>query len=261
MTILGIEEEENKKIKRQAPIREAMDIYIEGVPEGVSRRNGMISVYVGAGGSGKSSLMLGKFKKGGAYHRKFNHIYMFVPSASFHSVQEHPFKNHDKVYHELTMEGLVELHNELLERKEKYSEELEKWKENKEGEKPEMETSAVIIDDHANELKDKGIQKALNKMLIKARHLNTSFIFTLQSYLYFPKTLRKQITFATIFKPRNSEEWESIRKEILQMNEGDGKKIYDYVYDEPYMHLDVDSVEGKFYKNHNYLNIINSNTL
>ena len=93
---------------------------------------------------------------------------------------------------------------------------------NKEGEKPEMETSAVIIDDHANELKDKGIQKALNKMLIKARHLNTSFIFTLQSYLYFPKTLRKQITFATIFKPRNSEEWESIRKEILQMNEGDG---------------------------------------
>jgi wyosine [tRNA(Phe)-imidazoG37] synthetase (radical SAM superfamily) len=76
-----------------------------------------------------------------------------------------------------------------------------------------------------------------------------------------PKILRKQITFATIFRPRNSEEWETIRKEILQMKEEDGKKIFDYVFNEPYQHLDVDSFDGKFYKNFNLLNITNSDKL
>ena len=35
------------------------------------------------------------------------------------------------------------------------------------------------------------------------------------------------------------------------MNETDGKKIFDYVFDEPYQHLDVDAFEGKLYKNFN----------
>jgi hypothetical protein len=92
-------------------------------------------------------------------------------------------------------------------------------------------------------------------MLIKARHLNTSFIFTLQSYVYMPKILRRQLTSATIFRPRNSEEWSVIREEILQMKEDDAKKIFDYVFDEPYQHLDVDTFENKYYKNFNLLNI------
>ena len=60
----------------------------------------------------------------------------------------------------------------------------------------------MIIDDQADSLKDKDIQRVLNKMLIKARHISTAFIFTLQSYYYFPKILRKQITNITIFKPK-----------------------------------------------------------
>ena len=83
----------------------------------------------------------------------------------------------------------------------------------------EPEYSLVLIDDFANDLKDKGIQKMLNSMLIKARHLNCGFIFTLQSIMYMPKILRRQITYATIFKPRNSEEWSVIREELLQKNE------------------------------------------
>jgi hypothetical protein len=70
-----------------------------------------------------------------------------------------------------------------------------------------------------------------------------------------PKILRKQITYATIFKPRNSEEWETIRREILQMKEDDAKKLFDYVFNEPYQHLDVDAFENKFYKNYNLLTL------
>lgn len=261
MTITNISEVENPDVKKQAPIKEAMDIFIEGIPEGVARRNGFISVYVGAGGSGKSSLMLGMFKKGGAYHKKFHNLYMFVPSASFHSVQDHPFKNHDRVYYEMTADGLAELHDELLERKNEYAEALDEWKEDKNKTKPEMETNCVIIDDMASILKAKDVLRELNRMLIKARHLNTCFIFTLQSILYFPKILRRQITNATVFKPRNSAETIVIADELLQMSKEDSKIIMDYVFDAPYTHLDIDTVEGKFYKNFNPLTITNSNAI
>jgi len=249
MTILEIKEEANPNIKEQKPIKEKMDIYIPDIVEGISRRNGMIYLLCGAGGSGKTSLLLNQFKKGGAYRKKFHNIYYFCPSSSFASVANHPFENHERVYHELTVGGLEELRGELMDRKDETEED------------DEQEYNAVIIDDFANDLKDKGIQRALNSMLIKARHLNTAFIFTLQSFLYMPKILRKQITFATIFKPRNSEEWETIRREILQMKEDDARKLYDYVFSEPYQHLDVDSFENKFYKNFNYLNIITNDSL
>jgi len=244
MTLLSITEEKNTEMKEQKPIKEVMDINVPDIPEGISRRNGAIYLLVGSGGSGKSSLLLGQFKRGGAYYKKFHNVYYFVPSASFASVQNHPFEKHERVYHEMTQDGLSELHDELLDRK---NENIE--------EENEAEYNAVVIDDFANDLKDKNIVKALNRMLIKARHLNTTFIFTLQSYLYMPKILRKQITYATIFRPRNSEEWETIRREILQMKEEDAKKLFDYVFDAPYMHLDVDAFDNKFYKNFNLLRL------
>lgn len=250
MPILEIKEHENTQIKKQKPIKEVMDIYIPDIADGISRRNGMIYLLVGSGGSGKTSLLLSQFKKGGAYNKKFHNLYYFCPASSFDSVANHPFKDHDKVYHELTMDILDELKGELSNIKEQNQ---------KEGGEPEY--NCVIIDDFANDLKDKGIQRALNAMLIKARHLNTSFIFTLQSYLYMPKILRKQITYCTIFRPRNSEEWETLRKEILQLNEADAKKLFDYCFDQPYQHLDVDAFENRFYKNFNPLEITNSETI
>lgn len=251
MTITEIKQIPNTQIKTLKPIKEAMGIYIPGVPEGISRRNGMIYLLVGSGGSGKSSLLLNQFKKGGAYHRKFDNIYYWCPMSSFMSVVNHPFAKHDKVYHELTYSNLLDLKNEL-----------EKIKEdNKEDNEDDPIYNCVIIDDFANTLKDKDIQKVLNSMLIRARHLNTSFIFTLQSYLYMPKILRRQITYLTCFKPRNSEEWNVIRDEILRIKEDDAKKIFDYVFNEPYQHLDVDAFEDKFYKNFNLLDIKQNDTL
>ena len=92
-------------------------------------------------------------------------------------------------------------------------------------------------------------------MLIKARHLRCAFIFTLQSYYYFPKMLRKQLTFITIFKPKNIAEWLSISDELLNLNKDDGLKLYNYVFDANYNHLDLDTVENIIYKNYNILEL------
>jgi hypothetical protein len=238
-----INEIANKDIPKTAPIKEVMDTYIPDIVEGISRRNGGITLYIGSGGSGKTSHLLGQMKT--VYKKKFHHIYYFCPSASFLSVEKHPFEKHDKVFHELTIDGLEELIGELTDLKE----------EHEKGDKPEY--CLVIIDDMANQLKDKMIVIKLNALLIKARHLNCHFIFTVQSYGYFPKILRKQLSWVSIFSGvRNKDEWLMITKELLKMPEIDAKKLYDYVFDKPYQHMDIDCFEDKFYKNGNILELI-----
>lgn len=240
---LDISEVPNDKFKATKPVKESMDKYIPDIVEGISRRNGMIYLMIGSGGSGKTSLLLNQFRKGGAYHRKFHHLYLFTPAISFQSVVKHPFEKHDKVINELTRDNLQELYDELKSRKEDREED------------DDMEYNCVIIDDMANSLKEKDVQRLLNTMLIKARHLNTCFIFTLQSYLYMPKMLRKQTTFATIFKPKNREEWDVLNKELIQMRDEDARQLFEYVYDKEYAHLDIDTIEGKMYRNFNELTI------
>lgn len=239
---INISETPNTKIPKTKPVKETMEVYVPDIVEGVARRNGGIILYIGSGGSGKTSHLLGQMRT--VYKKKFHHIYYFCPSSSFLSVAKHPFEKHDKVYHELTAEALDDIKEELTSIKE----------DREEDDMPEY--SLVIIDDFANNLKDKHLLSKLNSMLIKARHLSCCFLFTVQSYLYFPKMLRKQLTWVSIFSGvRNKEEWLTISKELLKMKEDEAKQLYDYVFDKPYEHLDIDSFEEKFYKNGNLLQI------
>lgn len=256
---MQISEIKNKNnIKQLKPIRERQDIYVPNIiDKNISRRNGMCYVLTGSGGSGKSSLLLSMIKSKNYYKGVFNNIYYFCPECSMDSIENHPFKNHDKVYNELTIQNLENIYKDLTEpeivEKKKPIYEDDEISEESESEK-EIEYSLCIIDDMADMLKEIDIQKYLSKMLIKARHLKLSFVFLIQSYYYFPKLLRKQITYCSIFKPKNIEEWFSISKELLSMNKNDGLILYNYIYDEPYSHLDLDTVDNKFYKNFNLLN-------
>jgi hypothetical protein len=272
MTIKGIAEISNPNNMTLKPIKEVQDIYIPDViNQNISRRNGMVYALSGSGGSGKTSLLLNMFKSKLMYRNRFNNIYYICPSSSFLSVHNHPFEKHDKVYHELTVEILEGIYNELIAKKEAYAEYFEKKKnkknkkdkiindeegqESEEEEEPELEYSCIIMDDMASSLKDNDINKQLNKMIIKARHIMCGFIFTLQSYLYFPKILRKQLTYITIFKPKNVEEWNSAAQELMNVNKDDALTIFNYVFSEPYAHIDIDLVNNKYYKNFNELKI------
>ncbi len=94
---INIREKLNSSIKATKPVKEKMDKYIPDIVEGISRRNGMIYLLIGSGGTGKTSLLLNQFRKGGAYYRKFHNLYLFTPAISFQSVAHHPFEKHDKV--------------------------------------------------------------------------------------------------------------------------------------------------------------------
>lgn len=243
MPIKSITMTPNTEFPKIKPVKEKMDIHIPDIIDGVPNRNGFIWVLSGSGGSGKSSLLLNFFREPKLFRGKFHNIFYICPMASFLSVREHPFSEHspERVFHELNEDVLETIYTEL--------------KTIKEESEDEPQYSVCIIDDMADALKEASIVKQLNKMLIKARHLSCAFVFTLQSYYYFPKILRKQITNTTIFKPKNMEEWDSIAKELLHLNKDDGLKLYDFVFNEPYAHLDLDTVNNKVYKNFNELHI------
>jgi len=241
MTIKDIIEIKNDQLpKKITPVKEVMNIKIPDIIDGIPNRNGFIWVLTGSGGSGKSSLLLNFFKRKELYRSKFHNIFYICPMSSFLSVQKHPFSGFDKVYHELTVELLEGIYSQLCDMKESNEE---------------QEYNCIVIDDFASSLKENDVQKTLNKMLIKARHLNCAFIFTLQSYYYFPKMLRKQITNITMFKSKNVEEANTIFNELLNMNKEDALKLYNYVFSEPYAHLDIDTVDNKIYRNFNLLEI------
>ena len=270
MTIKEINEIANPNMTQMKPIREKQDIYVPDiVDKNISRRNGMVYLLTGSGGSGKSSLLLNMFKSKSMYRDKFHNIYYFCPEASFLSVHKHSFEKHDKVYHDLSVGHLEAIYQELLVKKEeatKSQDEKKKRKKKKENdaygeeindsdEEKELEYSCIIIDDFANILKDKDLLKQLNKMIIKARHILCSFIFTAQSFYYMQKIIRKQLTYTTIFQPKNLDEWNSIAKELMNMNKEDALTLYNFVFDAPYNHIDIDLVLNKYYKNFNYLEI------
>ncbi len=236
--IASIEEVPNAAIPTQAPVRETMDMYVPGCPEGVSRRNGMVWLITGSGGSGKTNLLLNFFRSKKLYRGRFHHVWLIVPEGSYNSVVKHPFAGHDRVYHELTPSLIQAIYEELMTIK-------------KEQESPEY--SLVIIDDFANELKRRDIQAALAKLVIKLRHLQCGLIFTLQSFNYMPKIVRKQVTFFSMFRTRNWAEFESIASELLGYNREDCLKLYRHVFSEKFSHLDLDLVEDLQYKNFNRL--------
>ena len=225
-----------------SPVKEIMSIYIDKINPNIPNRNGFIYALIGSPGSGKSSLLLSLFRSKNYYKNKFNHIYLITPESSFLSVKDHPFKDHSKVYHELNSQVLENIYNELVEIKKDCLDN-----------NYEIEHACVIVDDFASELKDKELIRALKQLLIKSRHIGCSFIFTLQAYNLFPLVLRKLLTNITLFKPKNKIELDSVRRELINLNETDTIELINYIFSEEYSHLDIDTITNILRKNFNKL--------
>jgi len=241
---MEIKEIPNKYNEKLDPIKEVMDIYIPKIKNhNIPHENGFNWLIVGPSGSGKTSMGLGMFKSKNYFKKKFHHIYYFIPEASYADIKDNPLGGDNiNLFHDLTIPNLRQIYTETKELKRKNTEEKE-----------EQEYNLIVIDDFAGSLKDNDIADVLNKVIPKWRHLNTSFMFFLQSYFYMPKILRKQLSYITIFKPQNIEEWESLMQELLRLKKDKMQILYDYVFDDKYNHLDLNKKKEKVYKNFNEL--------
>ena len=250
---MKIEETPNTTTGKLKPVTETMDLFLNKISmENIPNRNGFITLFCGAPGSGKSSLLLSMLNDKAAYKKAFKNIFYFVPEASFMSVKDHPL-SHNKsttVFHELNAEALDATYEYLVALR-RFNEEMDLPDEH----------SLLIIDDFANVLKDVDIEKALKRILVKSRHLLCATCITLQGYIMAPRSIRKLATNIILFKPQNIAEWKALVDEHLgTLDKKDAEKLYKYVFDEPYRHLDIDtkkSTREMFSKNFNQLTIDN----
>jgi ABC-type dipeptide/oligopeptide/nickel transport system ATPase component len=220
-----------------SPVYENFGVYIDDINENLPRHNGTIWCLCGKGGSGKSSLFLSLFKSKKFLKRKFDEIDYIVRESSFNSVNKNPFEKHKNIHHDLTAELLHQLHRDALERKQMCIENNEPF-----------EHTCIIIDDFGANLKDLEIQHALKEIMNIARHANLYVVFIVQTYIMVPVEIRRIFTHLTLFKC-NVEEWDVIRGEYLMTNKNKAEQIYNYVFDEPFNHLDINMKAGELRKN------------
>lgn len=55
------------------------------------------------------------------------------------------------------------------------------------------------------------------------------------------------------------EEWEDMRKELFTMNANNALQLYQYIFNEPYAHLDINTKKSEYFKNFNKLEIEENN--
>jgi KaiC/GvpD/RAD55 family RecA-like ATPase len=131
----------------------------------------------GGCGSGKTTFVIQMIR--GVFKNCFEEIILIIPENSFDS-----FSEKDKLYFRkyLPEENIIhEFDTEVL--NEVYSK-LEENSSNK-------NNTLVIIDDWADRLKDKAIEKILSKIFLKNRHLRTSVMILTQNYFMIPKKIRE----------------------------------------------------------------------
>lgn len=187
------------------------------------------TVLIGRQGSGKTSLAINIIKK--LYKKKFNKIYLFMPSTSRASLKSNIFDvlPEEQVFDELTLDNIYELNETIKENRE-------------DGLK-----SLVIMDDVQRSLKDNQIVKIFKEMIANQRHLNCSFIILLQNYFALDNKVRELIHNVIFFK-MDKKQNQKIFEEVAEMPANVFYKLNDFIFDEPYNWCLINQRNKKIYK-------------
>ena len=200
------------------------------------------SVYVGCAGSSKTSTMISSLTNKKIYRKAFGNIYIVMPRTSRSSLKKDPFqflkRNH--LYDDLTLDNLLEIHEELSEQSE-----------DDDGELP---NSLLVIDDMTQYLKDYHIQKTLNNLVLNRRHLRLSILMIVQYWNSIPLSLRKNVSSVVLCnKPSNKAEFDSITDEILHGDKNKAKAVVEYAFKKKYDKLFITCEPLTFSRNMNKL--------
>ena len=197
--------------------------------------------FIGAPGSGKSSLMMSMLTNDDMYRKCFHHVFFVCPATSRSSIAGDPWKDHNP----------AKLFEELDERVLGFVYEFAKVA------SAEKQYSLLILDDCSAQLKDKGIQTLLKQLIYNRRHLKLSIWIMTQSYNAMPLSIRKALSHAIMFRPRNKRETEAILSELLFFPKNEHEIITNHVFPEgdQFGFLYIDTNTGKIYKRFNLLQL------
>ena len=154
------------------------------------------NLFVGALGSGKTSLIVSLFKSKEVLNKVYNSIYLFQPSQSRASMEDDIFESIPNKYDELNYENLEEVINQIKDENPKYC-------------------NCIIFDDQTAYLKDKSVKKLLKELIYNRRHLRTSVFFLCQTYMSVEPDIRKLFSNLFIFRV-SKKELEKIFEELVE---------------------------------------------
>lgn len=200
--------------------------------------------FSGKAGSGKTSLCMsllcGK-GKARVFRKVFDRVHLIAPSHSLASMKQNYFKNHpqDRIHNTLTGETLNNIKEDAKDLREE-----------------DGGNSLIVIDDMAVHLKNKHVIKELGDIIANRRHYGISLIILIQSYLFLPLIVRKQLTHLCMWKPTNRKEMESVFGELIYLDKDTCSKLHKFVFRDKYdfLYLDINS-DQPFHRNFNTLSL------
>jgi len=215
----------------------------DSIPKPLPQTLNFFMLIAGKPASGKTSLILNLIAKNNrCYNKKFDKIYIFSPSLT--TIKDSPFDDipEDQIFNELSVEKLLEVQEEIKDSGEKIL--------------------FILDDDVVNDMKLKGVQVELTKMLMNRRHLagaggSTAFITTTQVYNKIPAPIRKTATQVVLYSTKNKTEINTIFDELILIPKEDFYSILRYCFDKRhnFIYIDVNkSYDKMFHKCFNELN-------
>jgi hypothetical protein len=219
----------------------------ESIPKPLPQTLNFFMLIAGKPASGKTSLILNLIAKNNrCYNKKFDKIYIFSPSLT--TIKDSPFDDipEDQIFNELSVDKLIEVQEEIKDTGEKI---------------------LFILDDVVNDMKLKGVQVELTKMLMNRRHLagaggSTAFICTTQVYNKIPAPIRKTATQVVLYSTKNKTEINTIFDELILIPKDDFYEILRYCFDKRhnFIYIDINkSYDKMFHKCFNELNFNSKN--
>jgi len=187
------------------------------------------NMFIGAPGSGKTSLVFSLFKSKELFNHVFENIYLFQPTHSRGSMEDDIFENLQNKYDELTYENLENVMNDIKQQDSKYR-------------------NCVIFDDQGAYLKNKEIKKLMKELIYNRRHLRTSVFFLCQTYRSIELDIRKLFSNLFVFKV-SKKELELIFDELVEEDADWVQPISKLVFDKKYNFLFINTETGRLFKN------------
>lgn len=220
------------------PTRQNIDDSL-GVPPPFPNKNSVIFIS-GGQGTGKSTFISNLFKAKGAnriYRKVFDTVMYATPEEVFTSEEDHIFKGHPRVYHDLSPETFKTIIEAAVETK------------------ADGGNSVLVIDDFSEQLKLKQTEYMLRKLINKHRHMKLNIVISALNQKALAKTLRSLLDVVVLFKPKSMIETDNFGEEVFGLNRADTKTLFDYVYDKPYNFLMYNARTNTFYKNFDELKL------
>tara|TARA_R100000231_G_scaffold139624_1_gene121743 strand:- start:1477 stop:2223 length:747 start_codon:yes stop_codon:yes gene_type:complete len=246
---MEIKEKENENKIVLSKFNFSCDDIDDKIPKPLPQTLNFFMLIAGKPASGKTSLILNLIaKQNKCYNQKFDKIYIFSPSLT--TIKDSPFDDlpENQVFRELTEEDLIKVQEEIKDTSEKI---------------------LFILDDVVNDMKLKGVQLQLTKMLMNRRHLagsggSSAFILTTQVYNKIPAPIRKTATQVVLYSTKNKTEINTIFDELILIPREDFFSILKFCFDKPhnFIYIDVNKPYNKmFHKCFNELEFTTNNEI